>query len=98
MRPTALAAARRVHPCPRGIIDASWTIEATRSVGGSADEDVAWLTAAAALNGETIDTARVDNDDSLRLTTDSGIAVGVSGEPELYTVGETWWLTGWHPV
>lgn len=51
-------------------IDASWTIESTTSIGGSAD-DIAWLTAAMALNGRTIDTARVDDNGSLRLTADS---------------------------
>jgi hypothetical protein len=78
-------------------IDASWAIEANPSVTGSANDDVTWLTAAAAFNGTTIDTARVEVDGSMRLTTDSGIALVVSGEPEPWTVGEPWWLSGWHP-
>jgi hypothetical protein len=53
-------------------IDASWTIEANPSVAGSASDDVTWLTAATAFNGTTIDTARVGDDGSIRLTTDSG--------------------------
>jgi hypothetical protein len=74
-------------------IDTSWTIEATPSAAGSADDDTAWLTAAAALNGTTIETARVEHDGSLRLTTDVGITLVVSGKPGPETVGEPWRLT-----
>jgi hypothetical protein len=79
-------------------IDASWTIEATTSTAGSADDDITWLTAAAALNGTTIETARVEDDGSLRLTTDAGITLVVSGEPEPATVGEPWRLSGGTPA
>jgi hypothetical protein len=79
-------------------IDAFWTIEATPSTAGSANDDITWLTAATALNGTTVDTARVEDDGSLRLMTDSGIALVVSGEPEPHTIGEPWRLSGWHPA
>jgi hypothetical protein len=79
-------------------IDASWTIEANLSTAGCANDDITWLTVATALNGTTIDTARVEDDGSLCLTTDSGIALVVSGEPEPQTVGEPWRLSGWHPA
>ncbi|WP_433288134.1 DUF6188 family protein [Micromonospora sp. CA-244673] len=77
-------------------IDASWTIEVATSARGTADDDIAWLTAAIALNGRTIDTARVYDDGSLSLTTDTGITLVVSGEPEPDTTGEAWRLTSWH--
>jgi hypothetical protein len=54
-------------------IDASWIIEVATSASGRADNDIAWLTAAIALNGRTIDAARVCDDGSLSLTTDTGI-------------------------
>ena len=54
------------------------------------------LTAAAALNGKTIANARVDDDGTLHLTTDSGLALVVAGEPQPYTAGEAWRLSGWH--
>jgi hypothetical protein len=79
-------------------IDASWTIEAATAVSGGADDDKAWLTAAVALNGRTIDNVRVDDDGTLRLITDCGFALVVSGEPEPYTVGEVWRLSGWRPA
>jgi hypothetical protein len=79
-------------------IDASWTIEAAKAVSGGADDDKAWLTAAVALNGRTIDNVRMDDDGTLRLTTDCGFALVVSGEPEPYTVGEVWRLSGWRPA
>ncbi|WP_030440365.1 hypothetical protein [Actinoplanes subtropicus] len=79
-------------------IDASWAIEAADSAGGSADDGIRWLTAATVLNGRTIDAARVNDDGSLRLTADPGIALVVSGEPEPYTVGEPWRLSEWHPA
>lgn len=82
----------------RLIIDASSTIEAATVGTGSADDDVAWLTAAVALNGETIDDARVDDGGTLYLLTASGHALVVSGEPEPSTVGEAWRLSGWHPA
>ncbi|WP_433788771.1 hypothetical protein [Actinoplanes sp. CA-252034] len=76
-------------------IDTAWRIEATSSVDGHADDDMAWLTAALALNGRAIDTARVNDDGSLLLTTGSGAVLVVSGEPDQSTGGEAWWLTGW---
>jgi hypothetical protein len=79
-------------------IDTAWTIEATTSVTGGADDDIAWLTAAVALNGKAINNARVDDDGTLHLTTDSGLALVVSGEPQSYTVGEAWRLSGWRPA
>ncbi|WP_327038087.1 hypothetical protein [Micromonospora maris] len=79
-------------------IDASWTIEATTSTSGGVENDIRWLTTAAALNDTTIDTAWIDEDGGLHLTTDSGLALAVSGEPEPYTTGEPWRLSGWRPV
>jgi hypothetical protein len=79
-------------------IDASWTIEATTSTSGGAEDDIIWLTAAAALNNTTIDTAWIDEDGRLHLTTDSGLTLAVSGKPESYTTGEPWRLSGWHPA
>jgi hypothetical protein len=58
---------------------------------------VAWLTAAIAMNGETIHIARVD-DSALRLTTTSGIELVVANEPQAYTVGEAWHLSGCRDV
>ena len=79
-------------------IDASWTIEADTAVSGGADDDKAWLTAAVTLNGRMIVNVRVDDDGTLRLITDCGFALVVSGEPEPYTVGEAWRLSGWRPT
>lgn len=79
-------------------IDTSWTVESLSSVSGAADDDVAWLTAAAGLNGQTIERVRVDDDGTLRLATDAGISLIVSGEAEPYSVGEAWRLSGWRPV
>jgi hypothetical protein len=79
-------------------IDASWTIEANTSASGGAEDDIMWLTAAAPLNNTTIDTAWIDEDGRLHLTTDSGLALAVSGDPEPYTTSEPWRLSGWHPV
>jgi hypothetical protein len=77
-------------------IDTSWTIEANVSAnGGGANDDIAWLTAAVALNGRTFTSVRIDDDGTLRLTTDSGVVLLVSGEPKPYTVGEAWHLSGW---
>lgn len=75
-------------------IDSTWTITTATAVAGGADEGLAWLTAAIAMNGETIHTARVD-DGVLALTTISGIELVVSNEPQPYTAGEPWRLSGW---
>jgi hypothetical protein len=56
------------------------------------------LTAAVTLNGKAINNARVDHDGTLHLTTDSGLALVISGEPQPYTVGEAWRLSGWRPA
>ena len=79
-------------------IDTSWTVESPSSVSGAAGDDVAWLTAAAGLNGQTIDSVRVDDNGTLRMATDAGISLIVSGEAEPYTVGEPWRLSGWRPL
>jgi hypothetical protein len=49
------------------------------------------------MNGETIHIARVD-DSALRLTTTSGIELVVANEPQAYTVGEAWHLSGCRDV
>lgn len=72
-------------------IDAPWSIGAA---SGVADDDITWLLAAVALNGQTIETARVGDDGSLHLTADSGVTLTVSGEPDANTVGEPWSITG----
>lgn len=79
-------------------IDAPWAIEAAVPVGGGAHDDIAWLTAAVALNGRTVDNAQVDDDGTLRLTTDDGLVLVVSGQPKPYTVGEAWRLSDWRPA
>ncbi|BCJ48382.1 hypothetical protein GCM10010168_76920 [Actinoplanes ianthinogenes] len=73
-------------------IDATWTIG---EVSGTADDDVAWLTAALALHDRTVEEALVDDTGALHVRTDSGAVLVVSGEAEAYTVGEPWRLTGW---
>ena len=75
-------------------IDSTWTINSTTSLTGEADDDVAWLTAAIAMNGETIDSARLD-DNILRLTTTSGIQLLIANEQQPYTIGEPWHFSGW---
>lgn len=75
-------------------IDATWSIEADSLSTGS-DDDSTWLTAALGLNGETIDHALVDSSGTLRMTMASGLSLVISGEPESYTVGDAWWLSGW---
>jgi hypothetical protein len=42
-------------------INATWSIE-TASLTTGSDDDITWLTAALAFNGETIDDVRVDDD------------------------------------
>jgi len=59
----------------RLFIDTSWTIEAANLVTSSADDDLAWLAAAVALNGETIEDVRVDDDGTQHLTTAAGHAL-----------------------
>jgi hypothetical protein len=78
-------------------IDATWSIE-TPSLTTDSDDDMAWMTAALALNGDTIDDVRVGDDGALRMTTASGLSLVISGEPESHTVGEASWLSGWRPA
>jgi hypothetical protein len=79
-------------------IDASWAIEGATSTSGSANDDIAWLTAAIPVNGRIIETVQVSDDGSLTLTTDIGITMVISGEVGPDTIGEPWRLTGWQQV
>ena len=79
-------------------IDTSWAVESPSSASGAARDDVAWLTAAVGLNGQTIDRVRVDDDGTLCLTTDAGISLSVSGKAEPYSVSEAWKFSDWRPV
>ncbi|MEV6303668.1 hypothetical protein AB0M02_29955 [Actinoplanes sp. NPDC051861] len=79
-------------------IDAEWAIELITRTTGGADDDRAWLTAAVVLNGRTVESARVEHDGCLRLATDSGHNLVISGQPQPYTVGEPWRISGWRPA
>lgn len=80
----ALSAETRLY------IDAKWSVNET--TGSPESDHGKWLTSAVKLNNCTITNVLLDADHNLRIDTDYGDSLTVSGEPTPTTGGEPWWF------
>jgi hypothetical protein len=75
-------------------LDARWTVQGQRGVPGSPGDPIVSLLA---LNGLTVEQARVTGAGDLEISFAGGSRLGVSGVATAATAGEPWWFSPWGP-